>query len=771
MQYFKTYIRHLIKNKLFTGITIFGFSVALLFIILLTVYIDRELAVDNFQEKKDRIFRLETEDGAADFPAPIAVQLKNENPEIEDFTRVIATDGIIATQNSQKFKFNSIGVDQGFLNIFSFPLLEGNRKSALLAKKSILISEATAIKLFQQTSVIGKKVIVNSSHEFTITGVFKNFSDDTHFHKQDVIMNVQSFGDLFQYETIMEDIGFGSFSMYFLEKEGADLPAKASEILKRFKKDFWIYKDGWANDVVFSPLKDLYFSPKESHAARHNSKSLILVMSFIVFLILMLAIINYINLTIAQTSFRIKEISIKKLLGSTKKKLIISLAMESVVLCLFALIIAIILVKYTEPVFNSLLDTRLNLNEYFTFKNILLLTLVFSFIGFISGILPATFMTKFKAVDVMKGTAQLKTKSVFAKGLITFQYTTTIALVCCTAFVIKQTHFMRNYELGFERDHLMQIDYVGSYKQKETIKNALKQIPGVQHVTLTTDSPLTGGSNLSFDHKSQPVSFQEFRVDEDFLTTFNIKKLQPGTRWDKSAVFVNEIGAKTLGITSFPVTIPMNDGMFTIIGSVNNFNFNELHKNIGPAFIRPAWNGLQPFHIFIKLDGTNSLNAVTKIKETYNTLVDGTPYDYSFVDDHVNQWYEKEERTSKIIGYFTLLSLLLSALGILGMATFYMRQRRKEIGIRKVHGSTILNDIIHLNKDFMKWVVLAFILATPLSYFAISRWLEEFAYKTTLSWWVFVLSGIITIIVALFTVSWQSWKTAINNPIDALRTE
>lgn len=771
MYHFKIFLRHLAKNKLFTLITVFGFSVALLFVTLLSVYIDNELAIDDFHKNKDRIFRLETESGATDFPAPIAVQLKNEHPEIEEYTRVISDNGIIANTANQKFKFDFIGVDQGFLNMFSFPLTEGNKTDALQTKNGIVISKKLAVQLFKNNRALGKEVTINDNHSFIVTGVMENFPEDTHFQKPEALVNVKAMGSLWNAGNITENMGFGSFSIYFLAKKQTNLPAKAPQILAKFNKDFWIYTEGWASEVVFTPLKDLYFSKKKSHAVKSNSKSLVIVMSLIVLLILVLAIINYINLTIAQASFRSKEIAVKKLLGSTKKRLILIFSLESVFLCLVALCIALILAKFTEPIFNQLLDTQLRLNNWFTIQNILLLIGAFSIIGLISGLLPSLFMTNFKPIEMVRGSFQRKTKGTFTKALITFQYTVTISLIICTVIVAKQTDFLRNHDLGFEKDLILWMDYAGGYEQQTTIRNAIKQITGVEEVSIVTDSPLSGGSNISFEKNTKPLSFQEFRVDEYFLKVFGIEKQEENVAWDKDGLFVNEIGAKELEITSFPANIDVNGERFKIIGTVNDFNFNQLHNPIGPAFIRPSWKGLPPSQLFIKLKSSNGIASINRIKKTYDLLIDKAPYDYGFVDDSIHQWYTKEERTGKIIGYFTLLSLLVSALGILGMATFYMQQRRKEIGIRKVHGSSLSRDIAYLNKDFMKLILLAFIIAIPISYFSMLSWLEGFAYQTAISWWVFAFSGIVTLFIALMTVSWQSWKIAVTNPIDALQVE
>ncbi|NER13032.1 FtsX-like permease family protein [Leptobacterium flavescens] len=769
MYYFKTFLRFLNKNRLFTGITVFGFSIALMFVVLLSVYIDSELAVNDFQLNKDRIYRIENEDTF--FSAPIADDLKNTVPEIEDFTRLLNDSGNISRVDGQKFKFDFFGVDASFFEIFSYPLSEGRPAEVLQARNSIVLSESLALKIFGSASPVGKEILIDNKNKFLVTGVMKDFPEATHFERTDALINMKAFEDLWGFKGLMTEYGFCSMNIYFLAKPNTDLPSKAPQILEKFKKDFWLYTDGYAKTLEFTPLEDVYFSEKEAKGVKTNSKKLIVVLSVIALLILLLAIINYINLTIAQASFRGKEVAVKKLLGSSKRKLLTHFTLESVFLCLVALVFSLVLAKLAEPVFNRLLDTELLLNQKISLKNVLWLLGIFTLVGLISGLVPALFMSNFKPIEMVKGTFQKQTKARYGKFLVTFQYTVTISLIICTAFVAKQTHFLRNTELGFEKDHIIWMDYVGSTDKKQTIKSALLQLPEIEQVSLVLGSPLNGGNNQSFDYKGKPVSFQEFAVDSSFIDLFGLKVRSRGTAYDRNGIYLNEIAVKQLEVAPDAATFRMYDADLPLLGTVNDFNFRQLSEHIGPAFIREIRENEQPWEIMIKTAKTDPGAAMEKIKAVYAGLVDNTPFEYGFIDDTINEWYSKEEKTARIIGYFTVLSLFISALGILGMATFYMQQRRKEIGVRRVHGSSVAGDMLHLSRDFIKWVGVAFLLSIPISFFSMSSWLENFAYKTSLSWWVFALGGMITLFIALTTVSWQSWKSATENPINVLKAE
>lgn len=766
----KSYLKHLSKNRLYTAVTVIGFAISLTFILLLSVYIDNELSVDDFHANGDRIYRIENE--SVDFSPPIAVDLKNSIPEIEDFTRVSEGSGRINVADGQKLKFDYIGVDAPFFEIFSFPLLKGRPEEVLQAANSLVLSRSMAIKLFGTIDVVGRSVFVNTDHKYLITGVMEDFPENTHFIKQDALFNMETFKDLWGFNGIMDAYGWASLSIYFLAKPNTDLPAKAPEILEKFKKDFWLYKDGIAHIVEFTPLKDLYFSPKMSRISNSNSKTLITILSVIVFLILVLAIGNYVSLTIAQATFRGKEVAVKKLLGSSKQQLFLQFIRESVFLCFMAVLFAVIFAKLIEPVFDSLLNTHLHLNERISFINLTILVILFGLIGVLSGILPAIKIASFKPLEVVKGTFRTKVKSIYGKAFITFQYTVTIALLACSWVILKQTDFLRDKNLGFQKDNIVHLEYLGAPDQKRMIKNALLQIPGVQDVSLTWQSPLSGGSNQTFNYRGKPLSFQEFAVDSSFFNVFDIKMTPTDVAYSENGVYLNETGIKELDLGKSPISVKIHEEEIPILGIMKDFNFKELRNKIGPLMIRQqAADSFYVQDVFLKINGNNIFGTVDNIKATYTGLVGNAEFEIRFVDDTIDQWYDKEERTGTIIGYFTLLSFIISAMGILAMSTFYMQQRKKEIGIRKVNGASIAQVLVLLNKDFVKWVALAFMIAVPISLYAMDKWLQVFAYRTPLSWWIFALAGITALAIALLTVSWQSFRAATNNPVDALRNE
>lgn len=770
MKSLKSFFRYLSNNKLYTAIIVLGFAISLTFVLLLSVYIQNERSVDDFHVNKDRIYRLENE--TVDFSPPIADDLKSSIPEIEDFTRVYNHSGRISRPNNQKIYFDYLGVDASFFNIFSFPLIKGKNSEVLQTADGIVLSKATALRLFGTIDILGKTVLIDAENKFTVTGVMEDFPENTHFARQDALVNLIAFKKIWGFENIMEEYGWCSISIYFLEKANANLSAKAPEILKKFNKDFWLYTEGWATIVQFTPLKDLYFSSKEGSGTKSSSKSLLTILSVIAFLILLLSVGNYINLTIAQASFRSKEVAIKKLLGSSKSQIIIQFIRESLLLCFCAVILSVLFAELLEPLFDSLLQTKLNLSDSINLSNLSVFIIIFGLVGLISGSIPGfSISSRFKPIEIVKGRFRTKSKNIYGKAFITFQYTVTIALLVCSWMILKQTHFLRNKDLGFQKNNIVYLEYLASTDKKASIKNTLLQIPGVEDVSITWQSPLSGGSNQTFENNGKSVSFQEFAVDSSFFNVFDIDVTATNVAYSKEGMYLNETSVKELGILNDPVSFKMEHTEIPILGIVDDFNFKELSNSIGPLMIRQQTENFQASDIFLKVNGINSFETVERIKREYGNLIENTEFDVQFVDNVINQWYEKDERTGKIITYFTLLSFIISTMGILGMSTFYMQQRKKEIGIRKVNGATVNEILMMLNSDFLKLVMLSFLIAIPISLHATGKWLQGFAYKTEISWWIFVVAGFLALIIAFLTISFQAIKAARANPVKSLRTE
>jgi len=766
---FKSFLNSLVNNKLYTIVTLVGFTISLTFVILLSVYIKKELTVNSLQENGPRIYRLINE-GYSDYAPPVGLMLQNKFPEIESYTRILDNSGILVTQDNVKVKFNYLLADSTFFNIFSFNLIEGNPEIALKTKNSVVLSKEFANKIFGNNSSLDKLIIINGI-DCIVKGVVDDISKTSNFNKCDAIINFRCIADFWGDPNLLTSLGNSSFGLYFLAKPNTDLPSKAPQVLEMFKKDYWMYQNDRIKTVVFEPLADNYFSHIRGKAIHQNNKTLIAVLFAIVILILGLAIINYMNLTIAQSGARVKEMAIKKLLGSSRKELIFQHVNESILLCFVAFLLALFVSFLAEPIFNSLLDTQLNLESEFT-KSTILITLGFVvLVGFVSGIIPAFIITRLNTVQVFKGEFRRKSKSNYSKLLIGFQYIVVIVLIISTVIIARQTAFMRNHSLGFNTSNIVWLDNNLSNNQMEGLKNEMNKIPGVKRVSFVKGSPLDGGDNRSYTFEDKPVRFQIFKVDSSFFPMMEMNITSTGVAYTKEGIWINRVAVDKLGLDSLPKIFKAYNGEKPVLGIIDNFHFESLHREIGMALIQQMSETDDPKQILIQIEGNNIISTLESVKKSYNEYANGQPFDYGFVNDTTQSWYDNEKKTGTIVSYFAMLSIIISVMGIFAMAVYYNQQKIKEIGVRKVNGATVFQIVKMLNLDFIKWVAIAFVIACPIAYYTMNNWLQKFPYKTTLDWWIFALAGIFAIIVSLLTVSWQSFNAARRNPVEALRYE
>lgn len=766
----KSFSKHLLKNKLYTTVTLVGFSISLTFVILLSIYIKNEYSVNSNQINKDRIYRMRNENFEA-FPPPMGQILQDNYPEIESFTRVYDNANIIDNRNGKMMMFNFLMVDSTFFNIFSFNLLEGTPGEALKTKNSIVLSKAFAFKLFGNEPAVGKEVMLGQRVLCTITGIVDNTDKNTSFKEYDGVVNFRCLPDLWGSDEFMNNFDNCSFGLYLLAKPNTNLPLKAPLLIERFKKDFWIYKDERAKEVIFEPLADVYFSKIPGSGLKQNSNTLLTVLMAIVLSILGLAIINYMNLTIAQSGLRVKEIALKKLVGASRKMLIYQHVGESVFLCVIAFAMAILLSFAGQTVFNQLFGARLNLLGELNLKIGAVSLFGILILGIVSGIVPAIIITSLDAIQVIKGSFRRKSRGVYSKMLIGFQYTVVIVLLMSTFLISKQTRFMQNHNLGYNSKNILKLDFMIDRQQMDGLKSRFMSIPGVTNVSFVTGSPVDRGNNQSFMHNGKPVSFQEFIVDSAFFNMVGMHPVSTGVAYSKNGMWLNKTAVKTLELDSLPRSFARYGQEVPVLGIVDDFNYSSLHNRVGPVMIGQLDENRWPWSILVQIEGTELFATVDKIKGAYSEFSGGLPFSYSFLDDTIKSWYEKEVRTNKIVSYFTLLTIIIAIMGIFAMSIFYLQQKIKEVGIRKVNGAKISEIVAMLNIDFIQWVIIAFIIATPIAWYVMNKWLQSFAFKTEISWWIFALSGIISLGIALLTVSWQSWRAATRNPVEALRYE
>ena len=765
----KMFLKYLAKNRLYTFVTISGFAASLMFVFLLSIYIKQELSVDQFHVNKERIYRLNRGNDAS-FSPPIGDRIKSQFPEVEAYTRIYKNSENAIFRDKRQERFDYLMADSSFFNIFSFKLKAGDPGQVLATKNSAVLSSSFSRKIYGNENPVGKTFSVRKV-SFVISGIYEEFPQNTQFEKTDVILNFNILADLWGYKQVLTSNDNSSFGIYFLAVKGTDLPSKAPVILEQFKKDYWVFSDGYSKTLWFEPLTEVYFSKESSPGIRQNSRTSIFIFGAIALLILCISIINYINLTVAQAGFRSKEAAIRKLVGCSNWALISQNIIESIVLSSAAAFVAVYLAFLAEPFFNEQMNCNLNLNEQFGLSFILTIILAVVATGIISGIIPAIVVNNFSAIDVVKGNLSRKTKTIYSKVLIAFQYGIAIALLISTWTIVKQSKYMQNYDLGYDKENLFWMEYIIKANQKTTFRNSLKSIPGVIEVSYCQGSPLDGGNNQSFNYNGKPVSFQQFTIDSCYFNLMGMNVSKTGVAFSKNGVWLNKAAVKLLDMGENPVSFRYFNEEVPVLGIVNDFNFQSLHSKIGPIIIRPLSERNEPLSVMVRINGANKIATINKIIEEQSSITGGAPMQSALFDEALNQLYTKEIKQSKLIGAFTLLSILISSMGIFAMALYYIQQKVKEIGIRKINGAKTFEVMVMLNKDFIKWVAISFVIACPVAVYVMNKWLENFAYKTGLSWWIFLLAGVLAFGIALLTVSLQSWRAATRNPVEALRYE
>jgi putative ABC transport system permease protein len=742
-----------------------------MFVFLLGIYVIQELSVDKFHKKKDRIYLLANSPYNADWPNPVGDYIQSLLPEVESYTRIVDQSVNFKYGDHNAF-YEARFADSTFFNIFSFDLIEGNSDNVLLSKQNTVLTASFANMIFPGEDPIGKTFMVDDN-EVVVTGIMKDFPNNSHQPKCDFVLNYNLITKYWGND-ILQNWGNGSFTVYLLEKEQSNIRAKSEILLENLKNDYWAYNIGLRNEVIFVPLEEIYFNHFKAGNIdfRYNNKSLIYTYFAITILILIVAILNYINLSVSQASTRGKEAAIRKLLGSKQSAIIPIFISETVIMTLLAAMLAILSVFFAAPYFNNMMTTHLNIIQYVTPLNILLIFVGIVIIGIISGLFPALVVSRYKPIEVVKGTYSLKVKTVFSKILITFQYIVAISLLICCVFLIKQTNYLKNYDLGFDKDKIFVISNILDREEMAGLKNELYKIPGVENVSYSAGTPLDGGNNSSFDHNGEPMSFQIFVVDSAFFDIYGIE-LFPFENIATNSFWLNQKGFNALHLDSTNRTFPLHGNEIHISGTTNDFNFRSLHEPVELSYIVYLKDlNYRPWSISIKIaSSANTFETADMIKKTYSEYCNDKIFESQFADDIIQQRYENEEKVSKIIISFTVLTILILMMGILAMSSYYVNQRQKEIAIRKINGAKEKEIVIMLNMNFIKWIILAYIIAAPLSYFVIQKYLESFPYKISLTWFVFLGAGILIILLSAIFVTLKSWKTATENPVKTLKSE
>jgi putative ABC transport system permease protein len=804
--YFKIAFRNLWKHKGYSAINIFGLAVGLATCLLILLYVWDEISYDKYNDKADRIYRV---DGDIQFGGnhfilavaadPVGPTLKRDFPEVEQYVRFRGYGGITVKKGNENIQEpRVIYADSTLFDVFTLPMTSGDAKTALTNPKSIVITEKTALKYFNTTDVAGRNFIINDTSNYKITGVIKNIPANSHFNF-DFFISMSTTDESRQNNWVSNN-----FNTYIVLKKGSDkkvleskLPAmilkyvgpQVKQLMNIDMDDF--KKSGNWDKYSLMPLSQIHLhSNKAAELGANNSIQYVYIFSSIAIFILLIACINFMNLSTARSSGRAKEVGVRKVLGSLRSSLVKQFLAESMLISFISLVLGLILAALLLPYFNQLAGKEMVLGLFtkkWLLPSLILLVLV---VGFLAGSYPAFFLSAFRPVEVLKGKLSAGFKNSWLRSsLVVFQFFISIILIVSTVVIYRQLSFIRNKNLGFNREQVLVLQ--NTYLLGPAIKSFkedLLKMQGVSNATVTgylptsdwrNDSPLFPDASLD---QKRALSTQIWNVDENYIPALGMEMAQ-GRNFsvqfptDSSGIIINEAAANLLGLKD-PINKPlyyMNDfrngkdlSTFHIIGIVRNFNFNSLREQVSPvALMWKKQNG----KIALRVETKNTDNLVKQIEAKWKATAPGQTFSYSFMDQDFNNIYNTEQRTGKIFISFAALAIFIACLGLFGLVTYAAGQRTKEIGIRKVLGASTGNIVTMLSKDFIKLVIISAVIAFPLAGWMMSKWLQDFAYRINISWWIFLLAGVLAILIALVTVSFQAIKAALANPVKSLRTE
>ncbi len=803
--YIKTAFRNLMKNKGFTFINVFGLTLGLATCLLIVFYVFDELSYDRYNSKADRIFRVNNEikfggmeNSYAVTGAPAAAALKADFPEIEQVARLRNRGGNQVRKGNQNIQEDMmVYADNSIFDVFTLPMLQGDPTKALAAPHAMVITENMAKKYFGRVNAVGETLTINDSIRYKITGIIKNIPAQSHFHF-DFFMSMPTLAE--SRETTWFN---NNFSTYVLLRPGTDpetfrakLPAfivrhAGAELQALLHKDFKTFeKDGGYFRYNIIPLTDLHLRSASIDEIEPNGNiSYVYIFSATAIFILLIACVNFMNLSTARSANRAKEVGVRKVLGSPRKALIAQFLTESILVTLAGAILAVLAAWGFLGLFNQISGKQLVVTGQILGWLLPAMLIIIVVVGCLAGSYPALFLSGFQPIQVLKGKLAGGFKGSGLRSiLVVVQFAISIFLIVGTLVISNQLRYIQNKDLGYKRDHILVVQNTWALgNAAKAFKDEVKQLSDVQGASFSNALPTDPNTNSTtyfkdpvIDQKRSILTY-DWSVDEDFVPTLGIKMIagrnfQKDMKTDTAAVVINESFAKMLGYAN-PIDQPIyapGDANFSktvklrIIGVVKDFNFKSLRDNVSPMLFNLNQGSSQ---LSVRINSANIPALLDKIKTKWKDLSPNRQFSYSFLDDNFDALYRAEQRTGAISIAFTTLAIIIACLGLFGLAAYAAEQRTKEIGIRKVLGANMSIIVGMLSKDFIKLVLIAIVIAVPAGWWAMHSWLQSFAYRQEIQWWVPVVAGTAAIAIAFITISFQSIKAALTNPVKSLRSE
>ncbi|MEO7214293.1 ABC transporter permease [Mucilaginibacter sp.] len=803
--YLKSALRNITRHKFISFINIFGLTVGLTCCLLILTYIINENSYDKYNTNADDTYRVtrtfysapgvESLHLSAVAP-PFGPLLQTAFPDIKKVTRVIPT-GTSALHYKEKL-FNEKGTfvaDEHFFDVFNVAVTKGDPHTALTDPYSIMLSEGIAKKYFGDEDPMNKGLrLDDNKHEFKVTGIFKAFPKSSHMHPE-MLLSFNTLKDSTIYGKIDLTADFGSnfIYTYLLFPKGynvANIESQLPAFLDKYVNLGGTVKTHLQTKINFQKLTDIHLrSHLDDEIEQNGDIKRVYIFSAIALFILLIACINYMNLATARSVLRAKEIGIRKVIGAQRREIISQFLSESVLITWVALILAAILTALVLPLVNNISELGLSINSLLQAK-ILLPVLALPFIiGLISGIYPAIFMSSFIPAKVLKGMLKVGSGNIsFRQVLVVLQFSISIILIVATAVVFQQLQYIQNKALGFDKEHIITMGYERQLTpQYEAFKDGLLKTGQVTEIGRSSRIPSgrlldMQGASLIQGGTAQPIKFDLkcLRTDYGFVPAYGMK-MAAGRNFseafptDTNNSIINETAVRAFGWKNADEAIgkDLNYGNAKgkIIGVVKDFHFESLHQKIIPLLFQlPAQKG-DYNRISVKINGANPKMAVAAVEGVWHKYLPETPFDYTFLDERFGKLYQSEQQQSSLFTIFSFIAIFIACLGLFGLSAFTITQRVKEIGVRKVLGASVTQIVGELSRDFLKLVILAAIISLPIAWYAMNKWLLDFEFRISISWWILVMAGVVALIVAFVTISFQSVKAALANPVKSLRSE
>jgi putative ABC transport system permease protein len=785
--YLKITIRNIKRHKVLSFINIAGLGIGLAVSLFIFLWVQDELSYDKFHKNYKDLYRVVEHwvisDGAIDHVAsscyPLGPALEDDYPEVQESLHFYTASGTLVKHGNKRFYEKEFCfADSNFFNMFSFPLLKGKKETALDDPHAVVISRSMAQKYFGNEDPIGKMLTINAQHAFIVSGIMQDIPHNSHI-KADFLCNFE-FLLANDWSTRWVD---HMYYTYLLLRPGTDLDTFNAKI-KTYINDN--DNDPTTIHISLQPLEDIHLRSSFSNdfgRTSHGKAMYVYIFSLVAVMVLLIACINFMNLATAKAANRAKEIGVRKVSGASKGHLIRQFFSESLFMSTLALLFALICTVLLLPEFNKLTGKTFDTGYIFKSSMLIYFLALTLWTGLLSGSYPAFYLSSFRPSNILRGKLRKGSKSRYLRRLlVVVQFSLSIILLMGTFVIRDQLTFMQNKNLGIQKDNIIYLNMRGKLRNNhDTFKTELVKYPGINKVAASSELPVNltwATTGVDWEEKDPEfrIHWKIMSVDFGYLDMFGLEVIEGRgfsreiTTDSQSAYIINETGAKTLGhknVIGKRFSLWDNEG--TIIGVVKDFHMSSLREKIEPLIMKvnSDWNS----YVLVKVDSSHTKNILTEIEDVHRKMNPDYPFQFGFLDDEYEDIYLSEERTGILFKFFSFVAIFISCLGLFGLSTFMAEQRTKEIGIRKVFGASTLKILIPLLKDYTHWVLFANLIAWPIGFYLMDKWLARFAYRTGFSWRIFVFSGVISLAITVVTISYKSFRAAAANPIASLRYE